>query len=317
MSREHAGVAVVVVTRDRIVPLRSTLRSLSRLSAASPIVVVDNGSSDGTPRMVRSEFPDVALISLEENLGSAARNVGVAAADADLVAFADDDSAWAPGSLERARSLFEANPALGLVAARILVGDDRRVDPVCRQMDDSPLGHWSGRQKVLGFVACGAVVRRSAFCAAGGFERLLFFLGEEETLALDMAAQGWQLVYAPEVVAYHRPGEVARDTAARRRRHARNRLLSSLIHRPWSSVWANAGEMARRSVEDSHVRAGLGEALRMFPRAVARRRPIPADLELARRLLDGASHQEHVSASKSRAKLGRQEVQDGERRIRS
>lgn len=287
MTGGRGGVAVVIVTRDRAAALRTTLGSLSRLSVASPIIVVDNGSSDETVAMVGSEFPQVSLIPLHGNRGAVARNLGVAAATTELIAFADDDSCWEVGSLERAQRLFASSPRVGLVAARILVGPDERLDPTCRAMAMSPLGQdGQGRRRVLGFVACGAVVRRKAFCEAGGFEELLFFLGEEETLALDMAARGWDMVYAPEIVAFHRPGVVKRDISSRHRRLVRNRLLSAVIHRPWDTVSHEMRHIARRAWEDADTRMGLGEALRRAPHAVARRRPIPSGLEQARRLLD-------------------------------
>lgn len=259
---------------------------VARLPSAPPVIVVDNGSDDGTVAMLRAEFPEVAVIALAGNRGAVARNLGVAAAATELIAFSDDDSWWAPGALERARSLFDSIPDLGLVAARVLVGPDERLDPTCQAMAASPLGgDASGHRRILGFVACGAVARRQAVCESGGFEELLFFLGEEETLALDMAARGWKLLYAPEVVAFHHPGKVPRDRFGRHRREARNRVLAALIHRPWSIVRheARATFIGPRR---RPVRAGLWEAVRLAPHALLRRRPLPSTLEASRRLLD-------------------------------
>lgn len=280
------GITVVVITRDRVTSLRHTLDELSRLRPCPEIVVVDNGSTDGTPGVVASEFPHVTMVALASNHGAMARNLGVAAARTELVAFADDDSSWAADALERAARIFRSFPDLGLLAARILVGAPGRVDPTCREMEQSPLGaDRDGHARILGFLACGAVVRRRAFCDAGGFEELLFFLGEEETLALDLASAGWEMVYAPEVVAFHRPGTVARDTKARRRRMVRNQLISALIHHPWWVVMRRARGQLATGVRDADVRAGLFQAMGAAPRALLRRRPLPARVEAARRLL--------------------------------
>lgn len=282
-----SGVTVVVVTRNRIDSLRVTLAELSGLVPTPEIMVVDNGSTDGTTPVVAAEFPHVSILTLGRNLGSTARNLGVAAARTGVVAFADDDSSWAPGSLERARHIFAEDPRLGLVAARILVGPGRRLDPTCRAMEHSPLGSdGKERPRILGFVACGAVVRRRAFYEAGGFEPLLFFMGEEAPLALDMAARGWDLVYAPEVVALHRPESVARASSARRRRLLRNRLLSSVIHDPWDAVWRETRRLLAGTGQDADVRAALAGALLKGPEALARRRPVPGRLVAARRLLE-------------------------------
>lgn len=286
-ERNEPGTTVVVITRDRVSSLRHTLDELSRLSPRPEIVVVDNGSTDGTCGVVASEFPHVAIVALASNHGAVARNLGVAAARTELVAFADDDSSWSAEALERAARIFKSSPDLGLLAARILVGPTARVDPTCREMEQSPLGaDGDGHARILGFVACGAVVRRQAFCDAGGFEELLFFLGEEETLALDLASAGWEMVYVPEVVALHRPETVARNSRARRRRRVRNGLISALIHHPWEVVLGRARDLLAKAPRDGDVRAGLLQAVAVAPRAIFRRRLLPARVEAGRRLLE-------------------------------
>lgn len=281
---------MVLVTRDRSSSLRATLQRVTALPSSPPVIVVDNGSVDETVAMVRTEFPDVSLIPLATNRGTAARNLGVAITSTEFVAFADDDSWWEADALEQAAGLFDASERLGLVAARVLVGPERRLDPTCVAMEYSELGFDShGNRRVLGFIACGAVVRREAFRQANGFDELLFFLGEEETLALDLAAIGWDLVYAPAVVAVHYPGSVERDRGFRNRRHVRNRLLSSVLHRSWGSVAQDFGAALGEALRDPYARAGFGEAMGLMLRAIARRRPVPPSLEESRRILEGRS----------------------------
>jgi hypothetical protein len=130
---------------------------------------------------------------LPRNRGAVARNVGVELADTPYVAFADDDSWWAPGALERAADLFDAHPRLAVLAGRVLIGPEERLDPFCRLLADSPLGQEADLPgpSILGFLACAAVVRRDAFLAVGGFDPVVGFLGEEERVSLDLAAAGW------------------------------------------------------------------------------------------------------------------------------
>ena len=129
------AVTVVVMTRNRCGDLE---RSLPRHQA--PVILVDNGSTDGTLEMVRTRFPDVDVVALGRNLGATARNIGVERAATPYVAFADDDSWWAPGALEHAVDVLERHPRLGLLAARTLIGVDERPDPICLQMSAAPLG---------------------------------------------------------------------------------------------------------------------------------------------------------------------------------
>src|SRR5581483_3846245 len=172
-----------------------------------PVIVVDNGSSDGTADAVRAAAPDVLLLRLERNMGAPARNVGVRAARTPYVAFSDDDSWWEPGALRVAAETFDRYPRLGLIAARTLVGAEREPDPINEALADSPLPARPGLPgpPVLGFLACASVVRREAFLQARGFDSVVFFVGEERLLAYDLAAAGWDLCHVPDVVAVHQP----------------------------------------------------------------------------------------------------------------
>jgi GT2 family glycosyltransferase len=187
---QPSDVTVVVASRNRRDDL---LASLPRHEA--PVILVDNGSTDGTVAAVRAARPEVTVLPLDRNVGARARTIGVARAGTPFVAFADDDSWWAPGDLARAVAILRAHPRLAVLNARILVGPDERLDPVCREMADSALGTAPDLPgpSLLGFVACGAVVRTEAFQAVGGFDPVVKFPGEEERLALDLAAAGWGL----------------------------------------------------------------------------------------------------------------------------
>jgi GT2 family glycosyltransferase len=283
-------VTTIVATRDRRAALE---RSLPHHTA--PLVVVDNGSRDGSVETVRARAPGADIVALERNLGATARNIGVHRARTPYVAFADDDSWWAPGALDQAADLLDAHPRLGLVAGRILVGEDHRPDPVCALMETSPLGRDPELPgpSVLGFLACGAVIRREAFLAAGGFDDVVFFFGEEERLALDMAAAGWALVHAGEVVAHHHPSPPA-DPDGRRALAARNRVLTACMRRPWPVVAERVTAAAR---EGAPGRAGLRAALPRLPRAIARRRPVPPDVERAARCLEQAADDHSVAVA--------------------
>lgn len=278
---------VVIATRGRPDGLRTTLGHLLAREEAPAVIVVDNGSAPGVVASVRDAFPAVRFIELAENLGAAARNVGAAACGAPYVAFSDDDSWWAPGSLARAADLFDAHPRLGLLAARVLVGEEGREDPVCAAMAASRVAGPDGLPgpAVLGFLACGAVVRREAFLEAGGFERRYGVGGEEELLAIDLAARGWRLAYVAEVVAVHHPAVGERP--GRRRVQRRNALWTAWLRRRWPAVLRATGRAAAEGLGDAEARAALGAALRGLPWVLRRRRAVPAGLERSLRLRDG------------------------------
>ena len=273
-------VTVVVATRNRWPDLA---RSLPRHEA--PVVVVDNASDDGSADRVAARFPDVRLRRLPVNRGAVARNLGVLLAETPYVAFADDDSWWAPGALARAAEHFERYPRLALLAARMVVEPGHRDDPVSALMRESPLGREADLPgpSVLGFLACGAVVRRAAFLEAGGFDDVVFFRGEEERLALDLAALGWGLAYDDDLQAHHEPS-VQRDTGGADALSARNDVLTAVMRRPWPVVARTVRDVARRGPAG---RAGVAQAVPRVPRALRHRRRLPAHVESARRRLDG------------------------------
>jgi N-acetylglucosaminyl-diphospho-decaprenol L-rhamnosyltransferase len=279
MAGAAPRVTVVVMTRDRRDGLLAALAELTSRSPGAPVIVVDNGSSDGTPVAVAERFPGVRVIALAENRGATARNAGVAAADTPYVAFSDDDSWWAAGALDRAADLLDAVPRLGLITARVLVGPDERPDPMAAELTLSPLPTPCDLPgpRVLGFLACGAVVRRDAFLEVGGFHPVVFFLGEETVLAQDLTAAGHGLCYVPDVVAHHHPG-TAGDRTGRARLQLRNALLSSWLRRPLPGAAADT-LAALRGARDPDVRGALRDAARRLPAVVAARRVLPPEVE--------------------------------------
>jgi GT2 family glycosyltransferase len=280
---------VVIASRDRRASLLSTLARLEALPEHPPVVVVDNASRDGTPAAVRRAHPHVRLIALHENLGAAARTVGVRELGMPVAAFCDDDSWWAPGSLSRIAELFAARPAQGLVAGRILVGPDERLDPTCSEMAASPLAPRPGQRgrPILGFVACGAAVRSEAFLAAGGFHPRMGVGGEETLLAFDLAARGWELSYVDDVVAHHHPVE-GRGRTGREATMLRNRLWAAWLRRPVPAAAAETG----RALAASRPRAaiqGLCEAAGGAGWVRRERHVLPRAVERDVRLLGRAS----------------------------
>jgi hypothetical protein len=201
------------------------------------------------------------------------------------VAFSDDDSWWAPGALERAVALFEQHARLALVMGRVLVGPEQRTDPVCEDMARGLLGSPPGlsQPRVLGFVACGAVVRRSALIEVRGFSDIVFFPGEEDLVALDLTTAGWDLVYAADVVAHHHPQESA-TRGDRSMQEVRSRLLTAWLRRPWAAAAGITADALLRPPTTSAWR-GLYGTLPHLPAVVRHRRPVPSSVESQLRLL--------------------------------
>lgn len=276
---------IVILTYRRPAELRRTLLRTMALRAPPPVVVVDNGPGDGTHAMLAAEFPAVRLIAMTHNRGAAARNEGVLAAATDYVAFCDDDTWWADGSLEAAVTLLDAHPMMAVLCARVLVGEHAVEDPTCAAMACSPLPREGLPGPALaGFLAGAAVVRRSAFLAAGGYEPRFLIGGEEALLSLDLLARGWRICYAPQLTVHHFPS-TQRDSALRRRLLRRNALWTAWLRLPVGMVLAETWRACRAAVRSRDDAFGALAALRGLPWALARRKVIPAPLARMARLL--------------------------------
>jgi GT2 family glycosyltransferase len=284
------GVTVVIATRNRRNELTHTLHRLGELAPQPPVVVVDNGSIDGTAQAVRTQFPAVTLLALRGNHGAPARNLGALASRTPYIAFSDDDSWWAQGALQRAAQTLDAHPRLGLVAARTLVGPQQRPDPVTLMMAQSPLPcpPDAPGPAVLGFLACSAVLRRKAFFDVGGFSKVLFFVGEEQLLCYDLAAAGWERAYVPEVVAYHHPSARRPEPCHRRVAERRNALLTAVMRRPLRVAVTAGAALARAAVRDTEARRALGGVLIQLPAALCQRAPLPGAVEEQIRMLENS-----------------------------
>ncbi len=280
-------VTVVLLTRNGRARLPRSLGHLTALPERPHVLLVDNGSTDGTPGAVRADFPGVEVLELGANRGAAGRNAGVEAARTPYVAFAEDDSWYAPGALDRAADLLDAHGRLGLIAAHTLVGEDERPDPLHEDMVDTPLADEPGLpgHPILSFLEGVSVVRRDAYLGAGGYDPRLFVGGPEEHLAAELLRRGWRLRYVPEVVARHVPDHGAPDPVVRRL-GLRNTLWFAWLRRPVRPALRWSAHVVAGSPRDRWTLLGVLDALRGLPWVLRERRPLPADVEAQLALLD-------------------------------
>jgi GT2 family glycosyltransferase len=280
-------ITVVVITRDRRAELLRTLGHMTALPERAPIIVVDNGSADGTAEAVAAAHPAVRVIRSPRNLGAVGRNLGVEAAGTPYVAFCDDDTWWEPGAMARAADLLDAHPRIASVTGRILVEPGLREDPITPELRDSPLPapEWLPGTALLSILAGASMLRVTAFRAVGGFSPRLWIGGEEELLSLDLAARGWWMCWAEEVVVHHAASRL-RDPRLRRRLGIRNTLWTAWLRRPVPGAFRRTVEVLRSVPRDRASAAAIAAALRGLPWVVRERQVVPAHVERGLRLLE-------------------------------
>ncbi|MFB4314224.1 glycosyltransferase family 2 protein [Actinomadura sp. 21ATH] len=278
---------VVVITRDRRASLLRTLSRLAALPERPPVIVVDNASGDGSADAVAAEYPQVTLVRAGRNLGAVGRNLAVDHVRTPYVAFCDDDTWWAPGSLARAAALLDAHPRLAVVTGRILVEPGGREDPIVPELRESPVPgpEWLPGPALGSFLAGASALRADAFREAGGFSSRLWLGGEEELLSADLMTLGYHLCYAADVVVHHQPSGV-RDPHLRRRDGIRNTLWTTWLRRPVPAAARRTGGLLNGVPRDRHTAAALARAAAGIPWVVRERHRVPAHVETRLRTLD-------------------------------
>src|SRR4051812_36810005 len=176
--------------------------------APSEIVVVDNGSTDGTLEWLAGNAPDATVIELGRNTGfAAAANRGMREATAEAVALVNTDVELdAPWLESMAAALAQGHAAVASKMVRLSdpgviddAGDVLRRDGVCEQRgrghaDD---GRWDTPGEIFSACAGAALYRRAAVLDAGGFDERLFSYLEDVDLGLRLKLAGWRCAYEP------------------------------------------------------------------------------------------------------------------------
>ncbi|MEU4560410.1 glycosyltransferase [Actinoplanes sp. NPDC023936] len=277
----------MVITWERRDEALACVERLLELPEQPHVVLVDNGSTDGTADAVRDRFPAVEVVALSENLGAVGRNIGVRRLRTPYVAFCDDDTWWGPGSLSTAADALDACPGLALVNARIVVEPSGVEDPIVAELRDSPVPgpDWLPGPALGSFLAGASVLRRDAFEQVGGFSERLWLGGEEELLATDLLSAGWEICYLEELTVHHRASQL-RDATHRRRVGVRNTLWFTWLRRPLGPALRRTLFLAGSVPRDRTSLLGALDALRGIGWLVANRRPRPPVVEARLRVLD-------------------------------
>ena len=267
----------------------------SQTLAPDEVIVVDNGSSDGSVSFLRSEHRGVRVLELGRNTGfAAAANTGLRQARSELVALLNTDVVLDRDWLVRMARSLEADTRVASVACKMLSLDDRsrvydagdilRRDGACEQRgrfgrDD---GRWDEPGEVFGACAGAALYRRSAVLELGGFDERMFAYLEDVDLALRLRLAGWRCWYEPAVALHAGGGSshqladghlplVQRNTLLLIAKAFPVRWLPLVAYRQASWTWHALRE--RRLA--AHLRASAA-ALPLLPAIVRERRPLRA-----------------------------------------
>jgi GT2 family glycosyltransferase/2-polyprenyl-3-methyl-5-hydroxy-6-metoxy-1,4-benzoquinol methylase len=270
------SISVIVVNWNRRELLRACLRSLMKQTKAQfQLIVVDNGSTDGSAEMVSSEFPNSELIRNSENLGFChANNQGIRVARGECIALLNNDAEADPEFLSELVNVIDRDVEVGMAAAKIVVfSDPSRIDKVGHLiwLDGQNRGRGTGaldvgqfdlQEEVLWPDGCAAMYRRSMLEQIGGFDEDFFAYGDDAELGLRARIAGWKCVYNPRaVVRHHHSSTLGAGSVKRLALIERNRVLLAAKLFPWSLLWLNVFYYLQRLVVGAAAAAaGQGEA---------------------------------------------------------
>lgn len=232
------------------------------------VIVVDNGSSDGSVAMMRQDFLSIRVIENTTNKGFCeANNQGIAVAQGEFIALLNNDAEAEPGWIAALLSGF-TDGSVGMAASKILVWEDpRRIDKVGhliywdgqnrgRGAGEIDRGQYDTMEEVLWPDGCAAMYRRSMLEQIGGFDEDFFAYADDAELGLRARIAGWRCVYTPgAVVRHHRGATLGVRSLRRVQLIERNRVLLVAKLFPWSLVCLNGVFYAAR------IAAGLWAAL--------------------------------------------------------
>jgi GT2 family glycosyltransferase len=183
------------------------------------IIVVDNASIDGSPKIIKKQFPQVLLIALNENIGYAAgNNRGFQRARGKYIATLNNDVVVEPTWLSQPLEFLEDDETIGIIACRQMnYKNHEMIDCLysypLRSLLFQPMGSgkkytskalYSEPGYVIGGGGASAIYRKKLLDEFGGFDERYYSYHEESDLCMRAFLTGWKCVYAPSAVVYHR-----------------------------------------------------------------------------------------------------------------
>jgi hypothetical protein len=292
-------VSVVVLNWNGKQYLERCLTSLSTQTYPNyEIILVDNGSTDGSVEFVQRHFPHVRIIQNDSNVGFAAgNNIGIRASDNEYVATLNNDTQVDPRWLEELVRGMESDPTVGMCASKMLRWEqpwiidsagvsldvlglawDRHSGELDDELDNEPF-------EVFSACAGAALYRRAMLDQVGLFDEDFFIYLEDVDLAWRAQLQGWRCLYVPMAVVYHiHSGTVGEGTPFKNRLLGRNKIWLLCKNYPFPQIlWYAPLILAYDLMSVGYaIATGRGrgaiqgriEALSKIPRMLAKRRRI-------------------------------------------
>jgi hypothetical protein len=233
---EYPLVSVLILTWNRKDDVLAAVQSVYAQAYQSfEIIVIDSASTDGTVEALRKAFPAIRLIILDRNMGaSAGRNPGIVAAKGEIIFLLDSDATLDHDTLSNIVLKFRGVPEAGVLSCKILYAGTQELNPDAWIFAEKKKADQDVEFLSFSFCECGVAIRKEVFDRVGPFWDLLFFGREGEELSLRILDAGYQIVYFPKAVVYHR-AVIEKSVGGWNREYynLRNSLSIYCVRYPW------------------------------------------------------------------------------------
>lgn len=242
---------------------KDTLECLQSLKK-SEVIVVDNGSTDGSVRAIRDKFPEIKILENKKNLGFAkGNNVGIRYAlnqGADYIILLNNDTIVEINTLVRLIEVASSNNRIGILGPKIYFAkgfefhqgrykknelgkviwyaggliDWRNVLGVHRGVDEVDEGQYDKQEEVEFVSGCCMFIKREVFKKIGLLDERFFLYFEDLDFCLRAKKVGFRIVYVPEAVIWHKNAATVGGSGSDRQRYhyRRSRLIFGLRFAP-------------------------------------------------------------------------------------
>ena len=306
-------ISVVIPTWNGREHLARCLPSLQSQTVKDfQVLVVDNGSKDGTTAFLAEKFPKVKVIALKKNYGfSAAVNKGIAASSGEFIAILNNDTQTEQHWLEQLLQAAKENPGVGAFASKILsLTNPKIIDSagdaygrtgmawnIGRGCPDGPA--FDETRWVFGAAGCAAFYRRSFLDEVGWFDEDFFAFYEDVDLAFRGQLLGKKCLYVPSAIVFHQGGGTLKHLSPMHIYYcSRNAPLVLIKNMPGRLLlknfpriaWTYTKHFVRHFIQKGHtwgVVRGYGSALVNIPGMISKRASIQHTRRISDKELEG------------------------------
>jgi GT2 family glycosyltransferase len=220
-SKPRSKTTVVVLNWNSHEMTAECIRSLLAMDVADfEIIVVDNGSTDGSMERLPQEFPQITVLPQGHNLGFAAGcNVGMRHAlanGAEYILLLNNDTFVVPDFIREMLAAIESDPRIGAVCPKIYFADHPDLlwyagadfslwmgTSKHRGWKEIDHGQFDGCREIMQATGCAMLVRRSALCDVGLLDEQFWAYAEDLDWSLRFMEQGYRLMLAPKARLWH------------------------------------------------------------------------------------------------------------------